>query len=317
MWLAQAMRNRNLFFFSRVNPDIFTGGFFSEEKWSIYELFPAQRIPLSYLVDSTDLPDDILEGINTVGIVFPLLVKPNIGERGMGIRIIETFTELRDYHLAAAYDYIIQQLVPFGKEMSVLAYYLPGSNDVKVTSICIKEKLTIIGDGISTIEELVLCQYRSRKNWSRLKDQFEANHILKRGESLILEPIGNHSRGTIFLDGNHLISDSFTKTIKQLFNEIDGEVFYGRFDIMFSNFEEFEQLKDFKIVEFNGVGSEPAHIYQPGYSLIKAYKELWQHAKILGNISILQGKRGRKCMTWHDFKSALKTYRRNLKLVMK
>ena len=139
--------------------------------------------------------------------------------------------------------------------------------------------------------------------------------MLEKGKRLILDPIGNHSRGTTFLDGNYLINDSFSAAIGQLFNSIKGEVYYGRFDIIYKSMLDFVELKNFKVIEFNGVGSEPAHIYQPGFSLFNAYQSLWQHAKILGNISLQQKKRGVQSMSWKEFKLALKVYRKNMNLV--
>ncbi len=316
MWLIQGLRNYNLLFFSRVNLDIETGGFFSEEKWPIYQLFPNNHVPLGKLIDpgySDSQLHSIFEG---AGFNYPVLIKPNIGERGMGIEKIKDRHALEDYHHRTSFDYIIQEYISFEKEMSVLAYHMPDEDHVHVTSVCLKEKLTISGDGKSTLSELATRDYRSRIQWDRLSKYFDGNRIPNAGEDLMLEPIGNHSRGTTFLNGNHLITEDFRKAIQQLFHSIDGEIYYGRFDIMFESIEDFIALRHFKIVEFNGVGSEPAHIYQPGYPLFKAYRCLWDHARILGNISLIQKHKGIACMTWKEFFAALRIYRSNIKKVL-
>jgi len=315
MWLTQAIRNRHLFFFSRVNPSIFTGGFFSEEKWPIYEMFPPNRIPKTILVTADGPSVGIEQLLNEKEMRFPLLVKPNIGERGMGIEKVGSFTDLQAYYSKADYDFLIQSFVPLPHEMSILAYRLPDEKEVHVTSICLKEKLHVIGDGQATLEQLVLKNYRSRKNWDRLRLKFDRMSIPSTGQKIILEPIGNHSRGTTFLNGNDLITPSMQQAVSTLFHEIEGEIYYGRFDILYNSIDDFIELKNFSIVEFNGVGSEPAHIYQPGYSILKAYGALWQDAKILGTISKIQGKKGVSCMTLPDFKNALRTYNINMKKV--
>ena len=315
MWLIQAIRNRNLFFFSRVNPDIETGGFFSEKKWPIYAMFPPVYIPLGILIECSTNSTTLKNKLNNSNLSLPLLAKPNIGERGMGILKINSIAELISYNTAVSFDYILQEFIDYPLEMSVLAYRKLDSDKPTVTSVCLKEKLTILGDGHSTLTQLVNKDFRSRKQWPRLSSQFDEDLVLEKGKRLILDPIGNHSRGTTFLDGNYLINDSFSAAIGQLFNSIKGEVYYGRFDIIYKSMLDFVELKNFKVIEFNGVGSEPAHIYQPGFSLFNAYQSLWQHAKILGNISLQQKKRGVQSMSWKEFKLALKVYRKNMKVV--
>jgi hypothetical protein len=313
MWIIQGIRNGNLLFFSRVNPDIETGGFFSEEKWPIYDMFPKEYIPLCLLIKKGSPHLHLKWAIDDSALSFPMLVKPNIGERGMGIEKILKGSQLYDYHEKAAYDYILQSFVPYKKEMSVLVYRMPDQYRVEVTSICLKEKLTIVGDGKSTLHQLAMSNFRSRNQWPRLRHQFDENRVLIQGEKLLLEPIGNHCRGTTFLNGNHLITEDVRLAMEQLFHSMKGEVYYGRFDILYESIETLIQLKSFSVVEFNGVGSEPAHIYQPGFSLWRAYEDLWKHARILGDISLAQKKRSVTCMTWNDFFRALKVYRENMR----
>ncbi|MDH5608851.1 MAG: hypothetical protein OEY56_05175 [Cyclobacteriaceae bacterium] len=38
-------------------------------------------------------------------------------------------------------------------------------------------------------------------------------------------------------------------------------------------------------MELNGAGAEPGHIYQPGYPLWKAYRDIIWHLQKLGQIS--------------------------------
>jgi hypothetical protein len=47
-----------------------------------------------------------------------------------------------------------------------------------------------------------------------------------------------------------------------------------------------------KVLELNGVSSEPAHIYDPDMNLIQAYKDVAQHMKIIYEISQANHKKG-------------------------
>ena len=53
-------------------------------------------------------------------------------------------------------------------------------------------------------------------------------------------------------------------------------------------------------MELNGAGSEPAHIYQPGFPLLKAYKVLFSHWKILYQISKINHLNGYPYMTLRE-----------------
>jgi hypothetical protein len=49
------------------------------------------------------------------------------------------------------------------------------------------------------------------------------------------------------------------------------EFYYGRLDIMFTSWEDLAQGLNFSIVEVNGAGSEPTHIYDPKHSIFFAW----------------------------------------------
>ena len=97
--------------------------------------------------------------------------------------------------------------------------------------------------------------------------------------------IGNHSKGTQFLNGNHLICNELRNTIDLLNEQIDGW-FYGRLDIKYDTFEKLKQGKDFKILEINGIISEPTHIYDPkGATYFDALKSIKKHWKMMNDIA--------------------------------
>ena len=60
---------------------------------------------------------------------------------------------------------------------------------------------------------------------------------------------------------------------------------YGRLDIRYQNRELLEQGKSFSVIEVNGAGSEPTHIYDPSHSIFFAWKEIVRHWRILYSIS--------------------------------
>ena len=82
---------------------------------------------------------------------------------------------------------------------------------------------------------------------------------------------------------------------------------------MYSNVEDLKAGKNFSIVELNGAGSEPTHIYDPRHSLFFAWKEIARHLKLLCIISIKNHKRGFRYLT---VKEGMQMFKEN-KAVMK
>jgi hypothetical protein len=113
---------------------------------------------------------------------------------------------------------------------------------------------------------------------------YELEKVLPLGEKMRLEPIGNHCRGTTFHNANPLINESMTDVFNQISLEIEG-FFYGRFDLKVPSLDDMYHGRNIKILELNGVSSEVAHVYDPDYKLIRAYKDIAMHMKFIYQIA--------------------------------
>jgi len=108
--------------------------------------------------------------------------------------------------------------------------------------------------------------------------------VLKAGEEFLLVPYGNHVRGAKFIDDSHLIDEQLTKSIDAVCRQVNG-FFYGRMDVRYNTWEELREGKKFSIIELNGAGSEPTHMYDPKHSVFFAWKEIIRHWNILFKVS--------------------------------
>jgi len=68
--------------------------------------------------------------------------------------------------------------------------------------------------------------------------------------------------------------------------------YYGRLDIMYRTFEELERGENFALVEINGAGSEPIHMYDPKHSIVYGWKEMLRHIRYMYEISVENHKNG-------------------------
>ena len=129
----------------------------------------------------------------------------------------------------------------------------------------------------------------------------------KSGETVELEPIGNHCKGTMFLNGNHEIDEQLTNAFQTVFAKMD-HVFYGRFDIKCQSFEHLRSTGEFKTMEFNGIGAEAGHIYDPTYPVWKKYRDIYQHWKVIFKIYQIQAANGVAAMTVKEGIERLRIY---------
>jgi len=293
LWMYYALRAKSIFFFNASNPSIKNGGFIMESKKAIYDLIPQQYYPKTILITDGVPLEIVLESINKKQIKYPFIVKPDIGLRGSAVKKINTLEELKAYNDKATFDYLIQDLIPYPKEIGVFYVRYPNQKEGKITGIVAKEFLTVTGDGVSTIEELIKKNPRHEMQLKVLQKEYgkRLQEILSKGELLTVVPYGNHIRGAKFIDASHFISEQLNATINKICTQIP-DFYFGRFDMMYSTIEELEKGENFAIVELNGAASEPTHIYDPKHSIFFAWKELTRHITYMFEISVENHKRG-------------------------
>jgi hypothetical protein len=292
-WLYQAMRAKSLAYFTAVNPSIEAGGFYGEKKTDILANIPKEYLPKTIFITKDKSIAFVQLELLDNDLALPIIAKPNIGERGTDVAKIESFEDLKIYHQNAQEDYLIQEFIDYPIELGVLYSRLPDEKIGKISSITRKEFLSITGDGRASIEELILQNPRARFQLETLRLRLgdEMQKILAKDEKHLLEPIGNHCRGTKFLNDNHLINRQLDEVFAKIIQNFEG-FYYGRFDMKVSSITDLYEGKNIKIMELNGVSSDPGHIYDPSYKLYHAYRDLMWHWRRIADISIANQKLG-------------------------
>ena len=307
-YIYLSIRARSFFFFSAANPSIETGGMFFESKWSIFKLIPKEFYPSTILVNSEDTIDEILNVLQSHQLNFPLIAKPDRGERGWCVKKLHTLEDLKIYRKDISISFLLQAYIDLPIELSIFYFRKPGNEKGAITSVTYKKLLTVTGDGYSTIRELTERDDRAFLQIKKIMMDpgIQSDHILQMNESKILVPYGNHVRGTTFIDNNHIIDERLVNTIDKISQSIQ-DFYYGRFDLRCANINDLKDGKNFSILELNGAGAEPAHIYDPSFSFFKAQQVLAQHYKMMFVAATENKKRGIGFMT---FKSFLETKKR-------
>ena len=303
------LRAGGKFFFTAANPTIKHGGFLMEPKQDIYPLIPKQYYPAFFFVKAGTAIDIIQQQIETRQFKFPLIAKPVIGMQGKAVKKVNSIDELAHYAEVCTVDYMVQELSPYKHEVGIFYHRIPDNAEGTVTGIVAKEPMTVVGDGASTLYQLILEEPRYILQIDALKQIFGKDilQVLPKGELLILAPYGNHARGSKFVDWSHKADAEFIKNIDTVCRQING-FHYGRLDVMYTDWEELRQGKNFHIIELNGAGSDPTHMYDPKHSLFFAWKEVIRHWLILYRISKQNHAKGHPYMT---IKEAREMFRSN------
>ncbi|MFY9558533.1 MAG: hypothetical protein WAV47_27865, partial [Blastocatellia bacterium] len=242
------------------------------------------------------------------GCLFPVVLKPDQGQRGSGVAIIRSAEEAGRYLSSASSDTIIQEYV-YGEEFGVFYYRRPDEHRGRIFSITEKRMTAVTGDGVSSLEKLILQDQRAVRIARFLlnKHQARAGEIPARGERVQLVELGTHCKGAMFLDGSWINTPELETKIDEISRSFEG-FYFGRFDIRTPSLEDFRAGRNFKIVELNGVTSEATHIYDPKNGLFDAYRVLFQQWKLAFEIGAMNRKRGVKPSTLRELMRALTDY---------
>jgi hypothetical protein len=315
VWLYYAMRARSFFFFNASNPSIKNGGFLMESKKEIYDLIPAEYYPKTLLFSPADEVGKIAEAMQASQITFPCIAKPDIGMKGLAVEKLTCLEDLEGYLQKIKVDFLVQSFVDYPQEVGIFYYRLPYKAKGHISGIVHKEFLTVVGNGKDTVQTLLEQNPRFALQVPVLQKKYSdvLAKVLPTAEPLTLVPYGNHARGAKFIDATHWASPELQQTIDEICQQIP-HFYYGRLDIKYSTWEGLQAGKDFAIIELNGAGSEPTHIYDPKHSLYWAWRETAKHLRVLFKISTYNHRQGHLYLS---NKEGFKMFRENKILLQK
>ena len=283
LWLG--LKHRCLTLFTTANPAIPGGGFVGESKWQILLGLgapPERGLATTCiggeleLLARVRLAESFME---SNGLSWPIVLKPDIGERGDGVALARSTAELRDYFERARGDVLVQQYAA-GFEFGVFYYRLPGDPNGRIFSITEKRLPTVSGDGKATLETLILRDPRAVAQAPLFLRQHARRvwEVPPAGTEIRLTELGTHCRGAAFFDGAALLTPALEAEIDRLSRGFAG-FWFGRYDVRADSAEAL-QAGRFRVLELNGASSEATSIYDPGHSLAEAYATLRQQWRL-------------------------------------
>ena len=320
VWLA--CKYRGIMLPTAANPGIFSGGLVGESKMAtLHDLMtgsPEYTAEAELLAGST--PDERLASLRNIcarrHLSYPFILKPDLGQRGAGVKLIRDEAQARAYLQQTRAALIVQRFAGGPYEAGIFYHRFPGQSRGHIFSITEKIFPVITGDGNATVGELVWRDPRARfladKYLQRLGGR--ESEVLPAGTTVRLVEAGNHAQGCIFTDGWHLNTPALTERMDEISSKVPG-FFIGRYDLRYASPEELGAGKNFQIVELNGAAAEAASIYDARNSLWSAYRTLFRQWDLVFAIGAENRRRGSTPMKpshfwreWRRYSALAATY---------
>lgn len=93
-WLWLSLKARSFFFFSAANPSIESGGLLGESKIDILDKIGDEFKPKTLFISASTHLKGLFERIEEAGLTFPMIAKPNAGERGWRVEKLDHWESL-------------------------------------------------------------------------------------------------------------------------------------------------------------------------------------------------------------------------------
>jgi membrane protein DedA with SNARE-associated domain len=290
MWLFYApvaawivfliVRHRGVGVIAAANPGMPDGGIVGESKSEILSRLPQEWTIPWVRIDAAPIESRtwrMAQAVSQLGWQFPLVCKPDVGQRGAGVKLVRSLEDARRYLEREPGAILLQPYHTGPYEAGVFYYRMPGWTHGRILSITDKRFPAVVGDGCSTIRDLIWSDPRLRMQAPTFlaRHASELDQVPPAGHRIALAMAGNHCQGTLFRDGEHLITPDLERRIDAIARSYRG-FFIGRFDIRYTDVDRFKSGEDLAIVELNGATAESTNIYDPKSSLLAAYRQLFR-----------------------------------------
>ena len=320
LWLA--VKYRGAMLPTAANPGIFSGGIVGESKMAT--LTDLMHTSPEFTAEAELLAGDSAKGrlislreiCERRNISHPFILKPDLGQRGAGIKLIRSEAQAEAYLQTTRAPLLVQRFAAGPQEAGIFYYRFPGEARGRIFAITEKIFPAITGDGKSTIAELIWRDDRARfmanKYLQRLGSR--QNEVPAAGETQPLVQAGNHAQGCIFRDGMRWNTPALEERIDEISKNVSG-FFIGRYDLRFASEEDLRAGKNFQIIELNGAAAEATSIYDARNSLWSAYRTLFRQWELVFAIGAENRRRGAVPMTflrcwreWRNYSALAVTY---------
>lgn len=246
------------------------------------------------------------------GIKLPFVCKPDIGCRGVGVKLVKNAEQLAT--IIGAYPagafLLCQKLSEYEPEVGIFYVKEPRTGNSQIVSMTIKILPRVTGDGVRSLGELIESDPRAGQlrhlYYERHKEDWD--RVLGVEEVVRLVFSASHSKGAIFIDACEHVTPALTQRIEEVMAGLP-DFYYGRLDVKYSDLESLKDGRTLEVIEINGASAESIHIWDKNTKFLDAIKALlWQY-RTLFRLGAYHRSEGKTPPTLGEFLRRLRTER--------
>ncbi len=306
-WLWLGLRHGCQTLPTVANPSMEAGGLLGESKFACLRLvgprqahWVARSACVTRIAGAAGLRETrrrILGAMEEMGLDWPVIAKPDIGWRGIGVQRVDDEGAIERYlaGFPVGHRLVVQEYVAMDGEAAAFYVRRPGEPNGRIFSLTFRYYPFVIGDGKSTLRELILANPRTRwKAAIHLRSHsLQLERVPSASECVRLATIGSNRVGGLYIDGRTWVTPAMTERFEAIVRSMP-EFWFGRFDLRFETVDRLQAGEGFLIVEINGAGSEAVHIWDPNLRLFDVFGTLFRQQALM--FAIAEGNRRRGFM---------------------
>ena len=305
-WLWLSIKYRSITLPSCSNPSVLTGGMVGEGKMDYFDIMGEQArafvTPTACVTCAGEHSIEEVEDAMTREVIsYPIVVKPNLGWCGFGVRRVDDRSQLRAYLRAYPHgeQILIQNWLPEPGEAGIFYMRHPNEARGQVIGLLLRQFPRVVGDGMHTVGELMardprVCRRMQSHNGAPCRD---LTTVPQAGEVVRLATVASTRVGGLYLDASALITQELTAVMDKISQDMKG-FHVGRFDVKFSHIDALRAGRGFSIIEVNGAGSEAVHAWDPALTLRQAYGIVFAKQRRLFAIGDAMRRQGHAPVGW-------------------
>lgn len=299
-WIWLGLRHGSLTLPSAANPAITSGGLVGEGKLEYFaHMGPRARAATAKhcgLRNEPGLDAGLLrERLAQAGLDFPLVVKPNLGLCGHGVRRVDDDRALLDYlaKFPRGETVVVQEYLSQPGEAGIFYARDPVTGRGAVIGLALRTFPFVVGDGARTIAQLVAADARARRavGSPRHEAAYDPSAVPAAGVVVRLATIGSTRVGGLYRNGEDCITPALVAAIDAIADDMP-QFHFGRFDVRFDTIAALRAGTGLRIMEVNGAGSEAIEAWDPAIGLLAGFSRIFRKQALLFAIGAARRREG-------------------------
>jgi len=245
---------------------------------------------------------DVQAAMARQGLCYPVVVKPDLGWCGFGVRRIDGCDALARYvgGFPLGERLVLQEWL--GSEGEAGLFYLrqPGAPAGELIGVLLRHFPRVVGDGVHTVAQLMAADPRACRlgRDQASEPSCDVERIPVRGELVRIASVSSTRVGGGYEDGTKHLTLKLQRAVDEIACDM-GDFHAGRFDVKYDDLAAL-RAGHFRIIEVNGAGSEAVHAWDPRLSLPQAYRIIFDKQRRLFAIGSDMRRRGHKPVGWRS-----------------